>query len=342
MASSVTTEYGDISPRTAAYAAVDFLERGQPRLLTERFGQPKPIPQKHSKVISFRRFEALDTVEAPLAEGVPPSGHRLTITDRTATLEQFGDFTEITDVIQDTHEDPVFREANGVLSEQAAQTIELVRISHLKAGTNVFYAGTGTTRLTVDAAPARKDFRKIVRGLNRYNCVTIEEIVKASAKIDTEPVNPAYFAMCHTDLKSDLRGMTGFIEVKNYSDSDKGQPGEVGSEEDVRICASTMFEPWQNATTATSTTYLSGGAVVTAAATSDVYPIIVVGKNAYGIVPLQGKNAVKIMAMNPNQTDKTDKLGQIGYVAWKMYQAVCILNQNWMARLEALCTANPT
>ncbi|MCK5021451.1 MAG: N4-gp56 family major capsid protein [Candidatus Peribacteraceae bacterium] len=339
---SITTEYGDISPRTSAYADVDFLERAQPRLTTERFGQPRPIPQKHSKTITFRRYEDLATVEAPLAEGVPPTGQKMTKTDVSCTLEQYGDFTEITDVIADTHEDPVFKEANMLLSEQAAKTIELVRIAVIKAGTNVFYAGTGTTRLSVDAGPARKDFRKIVRGLNRYNASTIEEIVKASPDIDTEPVNPAFFGMCHTDLKSDLRGMTSFIEVKNYSDSDRGLPSEVGNIEDTRIIATTMFEPWQNATTATSTTYLSGGAVVTSAGTSDVYPIIVVGKNAYGIVPLQGMNSVKIMAMNPEKVDKSDKLAQVGFVSWKMYQAVCILNQNFMTREECLCTANPT
>ena len=33
---SITTEYGDISPRTSAYADVDFLERAQPRLTTDR------------------------------------------------------------------------------------------------------------------------------------------------------------------------------------------------------------------------------------------------------------------------------------------------------------------
>ncbi|MCP4651044.1 MAG: N4-gp56 family major capsid protein [PVC group bacterium] len=339
---AATTRFGDITPRTAVFSAAGFLKRGQPRLLTERFGQPKPIPKKHSKVIKFRRYEALATVEAPLAEGVPPTGQKLTATDYTATLEQFGDFTEITDVIMDTHEDNVLQEGIKTVSEQAAQTIELVRLATLKAGTNVYYAGTGTTRATVDAAPARKDFRKIVRGLNRYNANTIESIVKASPKIDTEPVNPSFFGICHTDLKPDLRGVTSFIEVKNYADSDKSIAGEFGSIEDVRLCCSTMVKPWLAQTTDSSVTYLSNGSEVTTAGASDVYPILVFAQDAYGIVPLQGKNAVKLMVINPDMPSKGDELGQKGFVSWKMYQACVILNQNWMARLEALVVAEPT
>ena len=30
--------YGDVSPRTAAYASVEFLKRGMPYLLIEKFG----------------------------------------------------------------------------------------------------------------------------------------------------------------------------------------------------------------------------------------------------------------------------------------------------------------
>ncbi len=82
--------YGDISPRTAAYAAVTLLNRGQYDLVIERFGQGKPIPRKHSKVIKFRRYESLPRATAPLAEGVPPAGRKLVKTDVTATLEQYG------------------------------------------------------------------------------------------------------------------------------------------------------------------------------------------------------------------------------------------------------------
>ena len=38
-----TTAYGDISPRTAAYAQKELLKRGEPFLVIERFGPGRGI-----------------------------------------------------------------------------------------------------------------------------------------------------------------------------------------------------------------------------------------------------------------------------------------------------------
>ena len=84
------TVFGDISPRTAAYAAKRLLTRGQHQMLTERFGQSKPIPRKSSSTVKFRRYESMSRATAPLAEGITPGGQKLTKTDVTATLQQYG------------------------------------------------------------------------------------------------------------------------------------------------------------------------------------------------------------------------------------------------------------
>jgi N4-gp56 family major capsid protein len=54
------TTYGDISPRTAAFAQKQFLIRALPYLCIEKFAQGRPIPMNNSKVTKFRRYEALD------------------------------------------------------------------------------------------------------------------------------------------------------------------------------------------------------------------------------------------------------------------------------------------
>ena len=50
-----TTVYGDISPRTAAYASKELLERANPLLVLERFGQAKPLPRSHAESADRRR-----------------------------------------------------------------------------------------------------------------------------------------------------------------------------------------------------------------------------------------------------------------------------------------------
>ena len=333
-----TTKYGDIGPRTAAYAAKRLLKRGQHILLTERFGQTDPLRKRSSDTVKFRRYESLPRATAPLAEGIPPAGQRLNYTDMSATLEEYGDFVRITNKIMDTHEDPVLREMIDLCGEQAAETVEVIRIAFLKAGTNVYYANGVASRSLVTSPPLRGDFLKIVRGFKRSKCREISKIIAATPNVATEPVAAAYFCMTHSDLDADIENITGFVPAEQYSKSGKTLPGELGKSGRVRFVSSALFEPWLAAGVSGST-YLTNGASGTGQA--DVYPTIVVGRDGYGIVPLQGREAVVPKVKNPGGTEIGDPLGQLGHVAWHTYQTGGILNQNWVARLEAAATANP-
>lgn len=337
---SERTSYGDISPRTAGKAMKRLLKRGQHLMVVERFGQKDPIRKNSTKTCKWRRYNSLARASAPLAEGITPKGKRLTYTDVNATLEQYGDLLELTDVIADTHEDPVFQESMDLCGEQAAETVEELRINVLKAGTNVFYADSASTRATVNSPAKRGDFRRIYRFFKKHKAREISRIIAASDKVSTEPVEPAYFCMGSTDLKADLRDVPGFIPVANYSNSVKALPGEVGSIEEFRIILTPMFEPWE-AAGVSGTTYLSGGVEVSTAASADVYPLLFVARDAYGIIPLQGFEAVIPYVINPDKPTKSDPLAQLGYVAWKTYQTAAILNHNWIARLEVTATARP-
>ena len=333
--------YGDITPRTAAFAAVKLLERGQHDLVTERFGQGKPIPKKHTMSVKFRRYESLPRATAPLAEGVPPAGQKMTKTDITATLQQYGDSVSLTDVIVDTHEDNVLDEYMTICAEQIAETVEVIRISVLKAGSNVFYANNVAGRSTVNSPPLRGDFRRIYRYFKKYKGKEIHKIIKASAKISTEPVAPAFFCLGHTDLYADIRDLSGFIPVEQYSNSDRALPAEIGKIENFRIILTALFEAWA-AAGVSGTTYLSSGEIVTTAAACDVYPLICLAANAYGIVPLQGEGAVSPAVINPTKISHSNPLGQSGFVSWKTYQTSVILNHNWVARYEVAATATPS
>jgi N4-gp56 family major capsid protein len=324
------TAYGDISPRTAAYASRELLKRGMPYLVLEKFGQPKPIPLRSSKAVKFRRYEALDPTPAALTEGVTPAASSLTNTDVTATLVQYGDRIQLTDVIQDTHEDPVFMEAQDILGEQAAQMIETVRFNVLKAGTNVFYAN-GAARNAVNTAPTRTMQRRITRALKRQNARKVSRVVRSTPSFNTENVAPSYIGLCHPDLEGDIRNMSGFVPTENYGQLSPYE-SELGKVEDVRYITSTIFAPWADAGGA------AGAMLSTSGTLADVYPILYIARDAFGIVPLKGKQAITPMVVNPKPSD-SDPLGQRGHVAWKSMQTAVILNDLWMARAEVAATA---
>lgn len=329
-----TTTYGDISPRTAAYAAKTLLTRAIPYLVLEKFGQSHPLPANNSKVMKFRRYNALDASPKTLTEGVTPSATEITSTDVTATLVQYGDRVTITDVAQDTHEDPVLSESIEILSEQAAQMLETVRYNVIKAGTNVYYAN-GSARTDVNTPVSLDLQRKITRLLKRQNARKITRVVKSTPAFGTQAVAPAYIGLCHPDVESDLRSMSGFVPVEQYG-SMTPYESEVGKIEDVRYVTSTIFEPWS----AGGGTYNgSGTSMLTSNDTSaDVYPILYVAKDAYGLVALKGKFAVTPMVVNPKPSD-SDPLAQRGHVGWKSMQTAVILNDAWMCRAEVAVTA---
>lgn len=347
------TSYGDISPAVAAYSVVRMLKRAMPYLHLEKFGQTYPLPTNSTQTAKFRRYFLsgatgsagsgsgsfyIPIAITPLVEGVTPSGSRLANQDYTVTLAQYGDFVTITDVIEDTHTDPVLASATEILGEQAAVTVETLRFNVLKAGTNVFYAGAVAGRSTVATAITIADQRRVTTALNRQNAKKISTVVASTADYNTKSVEAAYMAVCHPDLETDLRTMSGFKPVADYGPHTSPFEGELGSVEQVRYLSSTVIAAF------------AGTGVVTASAPTlrhqdagtgdkvDVYPILYFARDAFGIVPLKGKSSMTPMVVNPKPA-AGDPLGQRGTVGWKLWTATVILQEAFMARLEVGATA---
>lgn len=344
-----TTFYGDISPAVAAYSVVRMLKRAMPYLHIEKFGQTYALPTNSTNTAKFRRYFLagaggtagtttpgsafyIPLALTPLIEGVTPAGSKLANQDYTVTLGQYGDFVTISDVIEDVHTDPVLQQATDILGEQAAVTVETLRYNVLKAGVNVFYGNAVAARNLVVTAPQIADQRRVTTALNRQNARKISAVVASTPDFNTKSVEAAYFAICHPDLETDLRNMTGFKPVADYGPHQTPFEGEIGSCEQVRYLTSTVFFPFPDA----------GGAKGTLRSTSgtnaDVYPILVFGRDAFGIVPLKGKSSMTPMVVNPKPA-AGDPLAQRGTVGWKLYTSTVILQELFMARLEVGATA---
>jgi len=101
----------------------------------------------------------------------------------------------------------------------------------------------------------------------------------------------------------------------------------------VRYILSPVLVPFQAAGSATL-----NGMVADDSTNVDVYPIIYIAKEAYGLVPLKGDGAIEPSVLNPGTKSKSDPLGQRGYVGWKLNFTAVRLNESWMARLEVGAT----
>jgi N4-gp56 family major capsid protein len=120
---------------------------------------------------------------------------------------------------------------------------------------------------------------------------------------------------------------------EKYSQYNTVSDYEIGKFQDIRVILSPQLDPFWGAGSADVTGVLSrDGANV------DVYPILMVGQDAYGVVPLRGMDSANVTIKNPVATYE-DPLAQRGFASWKMWYVATRLNEEWMVRIEAAASA---
>src|SRR5215212_9850328 len=248
------------------------LERALPSLVHAQFAQRRPLGRRQGKVIEFRKFSplAIPSGLTALTESVTPAGTDLTVTLQTATLNQYGDYVQGSDLLDLTAIDPVLTETAELLGEQAGLWIDRVIREVLMAGTSVRYASTATSRITVAAGMVLTvaDVRKAVRDLKVQNTKGIR-----GGRLDGPNAGSGdYVAFIHPRAIFDIQSDTAWKNPHEYSDTQNVYSGEVGRLYGVRFIESTEAKVFTGL----------------GAAGIDVYATLFVGSDAYGIVPLDG------------------------------------------------------
>jgi N4-gp56 family major capsid protein len=330
MAGSVTL-YGDIGNNTAFYFKGRMLKVAIPSMCMGRYGQFVSVPKNKTTAIKWRKYNPFAPTLTPLTEGVTPSADEPTVTDVEVVLTQFGRRVVLSDVIMDTHEDPVMQQVSIRLGELAAQMQELVCFNAIRGGTSVQWVG-GTTRATVSSAITGAALDRAIRTLKRGNTGFVTGMLQASDKVATQPVRKGFIAFCHVDLQMDLEKIAGYIPVANYASGQAQGDHEIGSYKELRFMTSTLYGPWM-AAGASGSTLLTNGVGNGTTGNADVYPIVIVGEDAYAQAALAGTDSIVPVVVNPKPSD-SDPLGQRGHVGFKFWSAARILQDSFMTRIE--------
>lgn len=293
------------------------LKNARPKLVHTKFAQKKSLPKGNSKTVKFRRYAALSTATTQLAEGVTPTGQRLSKVDLLATVAQYGDFVHITDVVDMTNADPVLTVAAQELGDQMGRTIdEIVRdILVACASSTTASNGTGTaTKLN------KTDIDAVVQTLLTNDASMITELIKAGTGQGTSPVRPSFWGILNTALIDDLEAVSGFKSTANYPAQSNVDEAEWGSTGNVRWLASSVAHSG-----GTSTDPFDGSGTY--------YYLPILGKNAYGMVDLEAGNAKNIVK-SFGSGGTSDPLNQRATSGWKAMFTARILNDNFMHVLK--------
>ena len=113
----------NVTPELKAYYDRQMIRFASPKLVHGQFGQNKPIPKGSGKTIEFRRFSPLPKALKPLTEGVTPKGNQLNVTTVESTVDQYGDYVTLSDILTLSAIDNVIVETQNVLGDQAGRTL---------------------------------------------------------------------------------------------------------------------------------------------------------------------------------------------------------------------------
>jgi N4-gp56 family major capsid protein len=308
-------------------------------------GLQRALPKNNGRTVVYRRYlpfgaantdwstrnrPAVNAAAHELTEGVTPTADTLVPQDITVTIKQYGCLYQLTDQVVDTYEDDVPAEMKKHCGERVGLLREMIRYGVIKSCTNVFYAGAAaSSRVTVSAKITLNLLRKVSRNLQANHAKRVTGILAPSINIATKPVEASYLVFVHTDAEADIRDLQGFVHVSAYGSRKPVHAQEIGSCENFRFITSPELAPYLAAGADVASTGLMGTAKV------DVYPFIMVGEEAWGQLALRGADSIDPTYIPPGVKDKSDPLGQRGYVGAKFYMQCMLLNEGWMAVVEA-------
>ena len=261
-----------------------------------------------------------------IQEGVTPSPDSIVPLDITVVMQQYGCLYGFTDKTYDLYEDDIPKAMIEQIGERVTFVNEMIIYGALRACTNAYYGGAGTSVATVAGGITLGMVRKIAKNLQANHGMPMNKMLKASADYATSAVSEGYTVYCHTDLEPDIRDLPNFIPIERYA-SGKPMPHEIGTCERFRFITSPDLPSIQNGGAAVGST----GLYSTSSANIDVYPFIVAAQDAWGQIALRGKEVLNPTYLPPGEKSKSDPHGQRGYAGTTWWKAVMIENQGWMA-----------
>lgn len=317
-ATTMTTETGSLSAEMKTFYEKRLLDQAEPLLVHNQFGDKYPIPANNGKKIEFRKYSALPKALTALTEGVTPAGNSLTVTTVEGTVKQYGDWIQLSDMLQMTAIDNNVVQATKLLSSQAGRTLDTVTREVLAGGTNVIYAPK-----VVDGA----ETEVLSRSTLTPECVLTPFVVMRAAAtleaMNTPKIDGSYVLITHPYCRETLQESPGWVDVVKYKEGNNTFSGEIGKIGDVRVVTTSEAKVINDSTcpVVESTTYYS------------VFTSLLLGANAYGVTELENgglQHIVKQLGYGE------DPLNQRSSCGWKATSVAVRLCEEYMVRIESL------
>lgn len=307
---STTTD--NLSAEMKTFYDKTLITLASPYLVHDQFGQKRDIPKNGGKIIEFRKFSSLPKATNPLVEGVTPTGNKLNVSAITATVEQYGDYIEQTDLLELTAVDNTIVEATKQLASQAGLTMDTIVRNEIVGGTNVLYCPkVSDGEETAVTSRAQIDKTSLLR---------VKDVFRAAAELksmNAPKIDGYYVGIIHPYVAYDLMQEAGnqWMEVQKYTTPENMLTGEIGCLGGVRFVESTEAKIWK-----------------AGAGNCAVFATLVMGADAYGVTSINGGGIEHIVKQKGYGNDPLNQRSSVG---WKGIKTAKRLVEEYMLRIES-------
>jgi N4-gp56 family major capsid protein len=308
------------------------LTRALPRLVHGRWGMQARLNKFGA--YELRKYGALAAITSALTEGTTPAEQSaISVSLVTLTPSFYGAWLGHTDELEVTVFDPIVSEFSSILGEQCGLSADTLIRNTLTDGATKDYAGSATSRVTIDA-PA--------------HVLTYADFIKQVAALEAENAMPVdgddFICIMHSftwaSLMQDPTFVNLFIEASGEGDSNPLRSGYVG-----RILRCKIF------VSSNAREYADGGV----GSTTDVYSMLFIAREAYGLVGMSGSmpnvtldgapaqsvsmtgqavKPVEVIVKQLGSAGADDPLNQRATIGWKMSLGTSVTNSAWIRDLE--------
>ena len=314
-ADSNTQTTSGLSAEMKTYYGMELLDNAKPQLVHNQFAATKGLPAGGGKTVEWRKFGAFDKALTPLTEGVTPDGSGISVSYITKELEQYGDYTTVSDMLDLTAIDDVVLEITDRHGANMGLTLDTVTRNEIVQGNQVIYA------------PKADGTEITSRGNLSAECKLTGELVAKAAtqlkKMNAPKIDGKYICIIHPSVAFDLRQDEAWLAAHQYAGTTELYSGEIGELHGVRFVETTEAKIWKEGKDGCA-----------------VYACLFLGKGAYGVVDLSEGTEVIVKPRGSSGT--ADPLDQRSTVGWKGIHAAAILYDEYMVRVECGSSSSGT
>jgi len=266
-----TNTYSSFTSDIENYIADKVLPLARRRLCAYRFGDPLTLDKGRGVTYTATRFNRLPLPFQAISEGVPPTqGESLTLTQVSATCQQWGDLVKITDVAEMTIKHPLVDKANELMALQMSETLERNTFNSLQGLTQVNYVNSRGSRAALqagdilDTATINRTVALMVnlgapRFLGDEQTDTEQDADRGGANASSNPrIMPHYVAIAHPFIIADFANSSDVKTAWQYSDINRLYNFDVGEWRGTRFQESNMVPSWTGVATLGGTAATTG------------------------------------------------------------------------------------